>query len=67
MIMKRFLSVLAAFAMTAALTFTASAESTQFKMQDDFESYKESSDFCSTGPRRGNAIPFPWSWTRTAS
>ncbi len=45
MIMKRFLSVLAAFAMTAALTFTASAESTQFKMQDDFESYKESSDF----------------------
>ncbi|GEM_PF-2284435 len=45
MMMKRFLSVLAAFAMTAALTFTASAESTQFKMQDDFESYKESSDF----------------------
>ncbi len=43
--MKRCLSVLAAFAMVVTLNFTASAESTQFKMQDDFESYKESSDF----------------------
>ncbi len=43
--MKRCLSALAAFAMVVTLNFTASAESTLFKMQDDFESYNETSDF----------------------
>lgn len=43
--MKRVLSILAAVCLTFVLSFSVSAESTVFKMEEDFEDYSETLDF----------------------